>query len=230
MKRWVNLLIYFLCVSVVCLSHSVQAQEATIIFIGDSITEADGTRPPYSQGQQIVGYQEVFRQHNLKVTSYGVSGATYQQSPAHSGIPSLYDDLVVHHKVQLPTNATKIVLLGGTNDIAMGYSTQYSNQPNQTIGALKQIIQFLKANFPQAQFYLCSPPYTTTPSRSPKRMEDLCTSLKKVASELKLNYIDLYHEGPIKAANADQLLFDGVHPNQEGHLAMGQYLYEQVTQ
>jgi hypothetical protein len=103
---------------------------------------------------------------------------------------------------------------------------------------LKKGLETLKKEYPEAGIILLSPLYTRNYEGGTVPIEKGCLKLtdcvgicKEVAKELELTaFIDLYHDSPVNAANADLMLADSVHPNVEGSYKIAVYLASQFSE
>lgn len=175
-----------------------------IVFMGDSITEAwklfDG---------------ELFSGSNI---NRGISGQTTAQMLLR------FREDVIDLKPQL------VVIMGGTNDIAINQS---ATVVEETFGHIESMVALAKAN--KIKVALCSvlPAYhfKWNPEAKPaEKIERLNKMIKAYAAKNKITYID-YNSGMKDARNGmkDGYSEDGVHPNLKGYAVMKPVLLKGIS-
>ena len=193
-----------------------------VLTIGDSITWLDGQT--VSDVGVITGYQEQLRQAGAIVENKGNSGATYRQYDAATSDQnhgSLYDDIVTA-KFDV-ANYDIVTLFGGTNDVGRGWVKGAANDgnPKTTLGALTEIIRYIRKANPAVEIYLFTPIFSGLASRPVAKMEDMVSGVISVANYFSIPSHDMYHQGGIGWDNYTYNLYDGLHPNNNGMRVVG---------
>ena len=190
--------------------------------IGDSITWLDGQT--VNNVGTITGYQSQLVNSGAEVTNKGNSGATYRKYV--SGVSdmqhgSIYDDIVTDQFDVTPYDV--ITLFGGTNDIGRGWNrgTDDSTDPNTTVGALRGIVDYIRANNPKAKIIILSPIQSSLASRPKAKMLEIADACKMISEEYSIKFVDMQRSGGIGKGNFDTLLYDELHPNNDGMEIIG---------
>ena len=193
-----------------------------VLTIGDSITWLDGQT--IANVGTIIGYQSQLRLSGAIVTNQGNSGATYRKyvdgvSDIQHG--SIYDDIVTDQFDVTPYDV--ITLFGGTNDVGRGWNkgTDDSTDPNTTIGSLRGIVDYIRANNPKAKIIILSPIQSSLASRPKNTMLEMTDVCKLISEEYSIKFVDMQRYGGIGKGNFDTLLYDGLHPNNDGMEIIG---------
>lgn len=212
-----------------------EKEEKNILFIGDSITWLDGhtVNEESKNVGEIIGFQDIFRNNEYNVSSYGVSGSTYRikndQSQREHG--SLYTDVVEDKKVDV-SNKRVIVLFAGTNDIEVGpnYGDINSTSTDTTLGALNLMLDYIHNENKEAKIYVVSPIYSSLENRPVEQLQDLTNKMRDVSKKHDATYIDLYDNGKINKETSEKYLYDGLHPNNEGMKVIGKKMFESIDE
>lgn len=206
-----------------------------ILTVGDSITWLD---KEHVTGQgTLIGYQEQFRKFSDVVINQGNSGATYRQyvpgiSDMNHG--SIYNDIVTNNFDVSPYDI--ITLFGGTNDIGRGLNlgtvgsiedTEFD--PKTTLGALRGIIEYIRANNPDCEIYIMTPIRSGLATRPYDKMEQLADGIKGVSYMYGIPCIDLLREGGIGKGNYSVYLYDDLHPNNKGFELIGKRMVRYIN-
>jgi lysophospholipase L1-like esterase len=173
----------------------VKGAHPTVIFMGDSITEAWGVGDPslFSRG----------------VLDRGISGQTSPQMLAR-----FYQDVVA-----LQPRAVHI--MAGTNDVAGNTGPSSPEDFKNNIRAMVDLaranhIQVILASIPPAERFSWRP--DIQPAEQIRRLN---TWLRQFADQHKLIYADYYSSLTTDSgAFRPELSNDGVHPNTDGYAAM----------
>lgn len=197
-----------------------QGKQVTVI--GDSITEIDGQT--IEKVGEIIGYQEVLREQEATVTSFGYSGATYSlndPSVTKTKHSSLYDK-VVTDKIDFK-KSDLVIVFGGTNDVGRGYPLGTSKEENNktAIGGLRGIIDYIQKDNPQTQIFIFTP-IKRVGQEHDKKLATLSQEIIKVGEEYQLPVDNLFLTSGITLENQQEFLYDGLHPNSKGMALIGQ--------
>lgn len=120
----------------------------------------------------------------------------------------------------LASNPDSIFILIGTNDIARGFSD------NEILSNIRNILELTSKILQNNNIFITSIlPTRDNEPRPNSRIRDLNKCIRILASELKINYLDLYS---IFVDETGQLIFDytedGLHLNDKAYLCWADYL------
>lgn len=204
-----------------------------VAVIGDSITELDGKT--VNKVGKISGYQEAFRQQGATVVTYGYGGATYalyDKKITANEHRSIYD-MIVKTKVDFK-DVDVVTLFGGTNDVARGYSlgTPTDKTAVTTLGGLKGIIDYVKANNPKCQIFVFTPIQRTDNTAIQGKMEAAALGIMEVAKSYNLPTDNMMENSGItlESQNQAKYLYDKLHPNSDGMALVGQRMVEVIEE
>lgn len=201
-------------------------KDASVVFVGDSITAGSGTSKTY---HAYIGEMGVFQ----SVTEMGVPGSCisaksdygYSNSPLISRYSSIPD-------------SDLIVVFMGTNDY--GHETPLGSSSDTTdisfYGALNVVISGIQMQHPDSQLVFVTPlhrygfgtskitgakfTFDSDPNGRGHALADYVAAIKAVCARYSVPVIDLFNQCPINPSNsADKAAYfpDGLHPNAEGH-------------
>lgn len=129
-------------------------------------------------------------------------------------------------------------LLYGTNDYFSGNAVDNPENPYDVstyAGVMRDNLKRYMPLFPDAQFILITPGYTSYFSNGTERKSDVGGILTDyvdaavaVADEFGLPSIDNYHDLGIDASNIADYSSDGCHPNEDGRLLMAKHIIDFV--
>jgi len=202
----------------------------TINFLGDSITEGCGTSAP-----EKVYHQLIKEQFNMKFAyNYGVGGTRI----ARQIIPTkdeTWCDLNFELRADImDRNADAVVVFGGTNDYGHGdapLGAVDSQDPYTFCGAVNSLIDKLKKEFPTAKIVFLTPIHRlneTQPSApDSKVLADYAEAVAEVCKKRNVAVIDLFRINPLDPADKE-LVPDGLHPSDKGHVIMAQVIAEEL--
>jgi sialate O-acetylesterase len=199
--------------------------------IGDSITF--GARLTFQDEDSYPAQLQTLLGEDFQVHNFGVGGCTL----IRKGKPTVWDELSKIEK----SNPDIVVISLGTNDTCgMGtcgdrkcweYIDEYESDYHD-------LIDFLRALPSKPRIWICAP--TPMVLETPKlnkarkeglnirkpRLQQLITTVKKVASERKVGFIDL--NSPLDHKAELFTIKDGVHPNKEGYFAIAELVYHEL--
>lgn len=177
-----------------------------VAFLGDSITEMNG-------------YQELLRRHlnTSRDFTHAVSGT--QLTGRNQSFMQRAADIT--EQVDL------IFVFGGTNDFHVGAPLGVPDNPATTVtfcGAVRKVCEILTAQHPDALIVFATPLQRTNPpgtgvhdkNQLGLSLEDYAQAIIDVCAQLGIPVLDFYHTSAITEETAEQYLFDGLHPNQDG--------------
>jgi len=187
-----------------------------IVAIGDSIT--------YS-----ATYAAILDQlENCTVENLGNSGTQVAGKADHS---------FVNRTRKLKTDADMILILGGTNDyrgvMDMQNDLGAENSTNITTfyGAYNTMIKNLKKRNPNTKIVLITPIkrcYGYEPNTYGYSLAHYAQATQIIAANNGLDCIDLYNDKNCDFTEND-LLIDGLHPNQEGHKIIAEEILRYIS-
>lgn len=200
--------------------------DASVVFVGDSITAGVGTTKAYHTFIQETG-------EFGSVDSRGIAGSCISERSDYgaSNTP------LIHRYASIP-DADLIVIFMGTNDY--GHETPLGSPSDTTdvsfYGALNVIIPGIQAQHPNSQLVFVTPlhrygfgtskllgtkfSYDSIPNGRGHTLGDYVTAIQGVCSKYAVPTIDLFNSCPINPENrADREAYfpDGLHPNAAGH-------------
>lgn len=168
------------------------------IFLGDSITEIYHLDEYYS---------------NIPHINSGVSAYTTDDILKHM------EDFVYVY------NPTKVILLIGTNDVEV---EKYNNK--ELVNQIKKIVNLIQKHRPKAEIYVESIyPVNNNPEeenvnlkmvgiRENERIIEINKLIKKMCTEEKVKYINMYDELTDEDGNFNmEYTYDGLHPSEKGY-------------
>lgn len=227
-----TLLSFFLILLIAANLNGEKKSKTKIACVGDSITFGarldDPSTDSYpAQLQKLLG-------EKYEVTNFGVGGCTL----IRKGRPTVWNQLP---KI-IESNPDVVVISLGTNDTCgMGtcgkrkcweYKDEYEQDYNDLIDALKAMRS-------KPDIWVCAPTpmVIETPGldnsriegltiRKP-RLQELITTVKKLAKEKKVKFIDL--NTPLDHKPELFTEKDGVHPNKAGYMAIAELVYNKIN-
>jgi len=199
-----------------------------IIFLGDSITEGSGT-----SGQDKTFHQIIKEKYNLKAAyNCGIGGTRIAKKtqPSDEHKYDLYFGLRVN---VLPKEADTIIVFGGTNDYDHG-DAKLGDIDSDDIytfcGALNVLINDLKNAYPKSEIVFLTPLRRATEAvvnYDGKILKDYVEAIINITNKHNIPVIDLFTSGILDPNDTD-VLPDGLHPNDKGHLIMADYISKEL--
>lgn len=206
-------------------------------FVGDSITigangagdSATVVATPFPEG--------IAEKFHCTIHNYGIGASTLCDYQGEHGFPT---NPMCNRISGIDRTADITVIFGGTNDCSYQAAIGYcSNGDNTTvIGALYQMITWIKTNCPNQQIVLCSPLRRANVSMAKVTgaypLIDYVKAVESAAKRFGTNYINLYDGCPFDLSESHQNTVyggDGLHPNQQGYNVLASYIgYKLATQ
>lgn len=202
-------------------------------FLGDSITEGYGTTGP-----DKVFHQLIAKKYNMKIArNYGIGGTRFarQRKPTQP----IWDKDFSGRFIEMDDDAQLVVLFGGTNDFGHGdapIGAPSDREPNTFYGACHYIMSGLINKYPDARIVVMTPLHRCNednPRGDGAKTENLAVLavyvkiIKEVAEYYSLPIIDLWACSGIQPKLdiiKKKYCPDGLHPNDEGHVKMADYI------
>lgn len=203
-----------------------------INFLGDSITEGVGTSSENCRFTNIL----LNKFHLCQVRNYGIGGTRI--APQHS--PSedpLWDNDFCGRYQEMNNNANVVVVFGGTNDFGHGdapIGDALDSIPTSFAGACDYLFRGLKQKYPSSIIVVITPTHRAdenggagdSRSAANKPLSIYVEMIRKKAEQHKLFFLDLfdYQANPSARKLTMNMLPDGLHPNDEGHLILAELI------
>ena len=208
-----------------------------INFIGDSITAGAGASTIENGYVNLVGSLS-----GNVVKNFGVSGTRLARQKSLSN-EAMYDyDFQMRMKLmaEMEGDADFVFVFGGTNDFGHGdaiIGNDQDSSPYTFYGAINNIITYLIQKFSKEKvcFILPMPRYNQECRYGEGNKKQESLTLKEYVEIIKerlefynVDYIDLFHDFlPVPQTNGvSEYFFDGLHPNDKGHLLIAKKVVE----
>lgn len=195
-----------------------------------------------TQSQYVVGFQEHLMPYWQSVDSYGYSAASYAKYDVTDGAPedSIYTQIVTRQLDLSGYDDFLFVQSGNGFEREIGTVTSYSDLGNNTtyIGALRQIIDYIYQQNPQARIYIQTMrhygfQYQTEASWNKAAL--LNTELRNMAALLSCPILPLDTESGFNQYTLTNWCYDsptasqGGHWNSIGARVLGEMMRRQMT-
>lgn len=201
-----------------------------INFLGDSITEGCGT-----SDVQFAFHQRIKEKYNLKEACNCGIGGTCIAKQTNPTLDNPKYDLYFQLRAQtMCKDCDAVVVFGGTNDYGHGdahIGTPESDDICTFYGALNSLITFLQTEYKKAEIIFMTPLHrlNDTEPKAPdnKTLADYVEIIKEVCNKRGVKVIDLFAINPLDPTD-ENLLPDGLHPNDDGHAIMAEVIAEEL--
>lgn len=205
----------------------------TLIAIGDSITHGtyvDKTDSGLKQFVAFPNFADLIKDafHYDVLLNCGVNGVSI------SSTSDVNSDLAICKRIQTMPDADTAIVAGGTNDYAtnVAIGSPYDKTDISFYGALDVLFNALKAKYKKV--------YVITPIRRLQDgtnnvgyvFEDYRNAINEKAKEYQISVIDGF-KVPIDPKNEEdrnKYIFDGLHPNKEGHKLYAEYVIKKIRE
>lgn len=202
-------------------------EDLKINFLGDSITFGAGTSSPNETFHQIIK-----REYGLKEAyNCGISGTRIaKQLVPLNHQNDLY--FALRAKV-MPRDVDVIVVFGGTNDFGHGDAKLgdiESTDIHTFYGALNNLIFSLNEDYPNSKIIFMTPLRRATENvknQDGRVLADYVDAIIEVSNKHNLPVIDLFRSDILDPNDATKVP-DGLHPNDEGHIIMADYIAKEL--
>lgn len=215
-----------------------------LVFFGDSIMaygEGTNSTPGY-----VTGFSDAI------TYNYAIGGTTANsQSPNSQALPNVLPRFLSEYCIEengtyrfSPDGADvsdkKLCFLFtyGANDYFNGAAVDNPDNPYDITtyaGGLRSSVKKLMEAFPDAEFIVMTPNFTSYFSNGAERNSDIGGVLTdyvdaavSVAKELGIHYMDNYHDFLIDASNVLDYTADGCHPNDNGRILMAEHIVDLI--
>lgn len=201
-----------------------------INFLGDSITEGHGTSGPEKAFCQLIK-----EKYDMKLAyNYGVGGTRIARQTVPTVDNTRWDLTFELRADTMNKNADAVVVFGGTNDFGHGdavFGSVDSDDVYTFCGAVNSLINKLEKDFPTAKIIFMTPIHRITennPSRPEGRtLADYVNAIRTICKKRNIALIDLFEINPLDPADTE-LVPDGLHPGDKGHVVMAQVIAEEL--
>ena len=200
-------------------------------FLGDSITEGQGTTGIEKRYHQIIK-----EKYNMEVAyAYGLGGTRI----ARQAVPTqecTKCDLYFELRAEImERNVDAVVVFGGTNDYGLGdaHMGDVDSEDVYTFcGAINSLINKLKKDFPKAEIIFMTPIHrqeeNVPQSPDSKTLADYVAAILEVCNKRGVKVIDLFKINPIDPYD-EELVPDGLHPGDAGHAILAKVIGEELS-
>lgn len=211
-----------------------QLTNATVNFLGDSITEGFGASSFDND------YVEVLRKtyHLAAARNYGIAGTRIAHQEHRSDNPRFDLDFCGRY-AEMADDADAVVVFGGTNDFGHGFApfgTVGDTDPATFCGACDTLFKGLRAKYPTTPIAVVTP-LPRAAENDPRGdgfkpagplLREYVDALVQIAKANGLPVLDLFHAAPAgqRAQFPPELFPDGLHPNDEGHARLARLIAE----
>ncbi|MGQ7867764.1 DUF459 domain-containing protein [Sunxiuqinia sp. sy24] len=228
---FVTLLVCLVLLPVIGEGLGAKKEKIKVACIGDSITY--GARLEDREKDSYPAQLQLLLGDNYEVANFGVGSCTL----IRKGRPTVWNQLA---KIRAANPDVVIISLGTNDTCGMGtcgdrkcweYKDEYAGDYRDLIDTLKTL-----PSKPQISICAPSPMVLETPGLSPERIEgltvrkprlqELISTIKKVAKEKNVGFIDL--NTPLKHKPELFTEKDGVHPNKDGYRAIARLVYDKI--
>lgn len=204
-----------------------------IVFLGDSITEGFGT-----SSEDKIYHQIIKQKYGLELAcNCGIGGTRIAQRKIPTYEICRFDLYFALRAQVMPRDVDIVVVFGGTNDyghengVEMGEVT--SNDDFTFNGALNNLINQLKHDYPKTPIFILTPLHRTNENISINGtgyiLKDYAEAIRKAATRHNIYLIDLFNEIQLDPYNVN-LVPDGLHPNDEGHIILAEFLGKKLEE
>lgn len=205
-----------------------------INFLGDSITEG-----ACASSEQNTYVYKVGALLNAKVNNYGISGARIARQQ-HPSVEARFDLDYCQRASQMEKDADIVFVFGGTNDYGHGdapIGEPSDRTPNTFYGAMHYLINELLKYYDREKIVFILPLYRLDEwnpyGDGSKQVESLPLEgyrqiMIDVCHAFGINILDV-REKMGKAEN-NPLLFDGLHPNDEGYDKLAHLIVDYIKE
>ncbi len=210
-----------------------ELQGKTVAFLGDSITEGQGTSGSKHRYDTLTGKAMGFRPLN-----YGIGGTRIAHQHTASEKPR-WDLYFCGRAYNIAPSADLILVFGGTNDYGHGdapFGTMKDMTPDTYCGAVDFLMNLLKERYPKSRLAFLTPirrlggeaPYIH-PYKQPdaRPLWDYAQVILEKGRQYGIPVLDTYNGldiDPNVEADCAAYTVDGTHLNDAGHQKLAQLL------
>lgn len=198
-------------------------------FLGDSITEGCGTTDFGTKPFHALLGQK----YNMTTRNYGIGGSRIaRQTNLSTEWPSMDRDYCLRID-ELDRDADLVVIFGGTNDYGHGdapFGEATDRTPDTFIGACHYLFRRATELFPKARIVVLTPLHRqgeNNPDTKGRVLLEYVNVIRDTAAMYSIPVIDLWSNSGIQPeieVIREMFCPDGLHPNDEGHVRMADYI------
>ena len=210
-----------------------------IDFLGDSLTEGKGLNDDDNRYDRYI-----WKKCGLKkANNYGIGGTRI----AHQTIPSekaRHDLDFCGRCWDMDPEADIIVVFGGTNDYGHGdapFGEVEDTERTTFCGSLDHLFRTIRELYPSATLVMVTPGHRFDDGTNPpeekytklglvgKTLEEYVDAIVEISHRHNVPVLNLYEKlgiDPKKAEDREKYTLDGLHYNDEGHIAVGNCIME----
>lgn len=198
-----------------------------INFLGDSITEGHGTSSSNKTFHQIIKHE-----YGLKEAyNCGIGGTRI----AKQTVPNnhKYDLYFALRSKVMTSDVDAVVVFGGTNDFGHGDSKLGDIESTDIYtfyGAVNNLILTLKQDYPNSKIIFMTPLRRATENNKNhdgRILADYVNAIIEVSKKHNVPVIDLFRSNILEPNDAT-VIPDGLHPNDNGHIIMADYIAKEL--
>lgn len=192
-----------------------------INFLGDSITEGCGTSAPEKIFLNVLKKRCAL----AEARNYGIGGTRIADYIGED--PGQWGPSFAARFSEMADDADAVVVFGGTNDFGHGNAPLGKfgdTAPDTFYGAWDFLIRGLYEKYPDARLVIMTPLHRREELEknpaSGRVFRDYVYAIKEMAEYYSVPVLDLYAVSGIQPAielKKEQLIPDGLHPNDRGH-------------
>ena len=200
-------------------------EKIKINFLGDSITEGAGC-----SGQDKIYHALLAKKYHMDAYVDGIGGSRFARQVQIDPESRADRDFCMRVE-EMPEGADAVVVFGGTNDFGHGTApigTPEDRTPDTFYGACHHLFARLLERFPDAMIVIMTPLHRSNEDcphgdNKPSPVGTLSQYVKiicEVAQIYSLPVLDLYRNSgmtPRVPLIKEQMMPDGLHPNDHGH-------------
>ena len=221
-----------LCEPIVLKKYSYNPSPVTVSadmkanFLGDSITQGMGTSKAY-----LYYLADKLNVSHDNFCNYGISGTELARN-------NQYGASFIKRAANMNNDADIVFCLGGTNDFGenAGYvdlgSTDDLYLAPTFCGGFNRLCRVLLEKYPDKQIVILTPVKRAYPGTTSGgfTLEQFVNAEIEIANRYGIPVIDMYHpeELNFETLGWDEYAPDGLHPNENGHKLMADYIYDQI--
>lgn len=205
-----------------------------INFLGDSITEGACASKVENTYVYLVG-----KMLGCETRNYGISGTRIARQIGPELDPNSRYGLYFSSRVSgMKNDADYVFVFGGTNDFGHGdapFGKEDDNTPDTYLGAVNYLIDELLKYYKKEQIIFILPfrrigednPLGEGNKLTPgKTLKEYIEGQRKIVEKRGIKYLDF--RNVFGDPNNNPLLFDGLHPNDKGHLLLATLLVDYI--
>ncbi|PZE34025.1 hypothetical protein DEJ21_14340 [Curtobacterium sp. MCSS17_006] len=170
--------------------------EPSVVWLGDSYTAGAGASSPEKAYPALVSAEK-----NWRSTVVGCGGSGY----VNNG--TCHENYAVRVADVIKAAPDVVIVSGGRNDVDFP-ATQVAENANTVLSKLQK-------QLPDAKVYVTSPVWDD--DAAPRNFAELQSAVRASAEEHGATYLEI---GEPLAGHADEVIADGVHPNDKGYRSL----------